>query len=770
MLAIRYQIPFKSLGGTEYRIDIYQQTTQGWNGNNIITLTPGPEPIVTEEDDDDDPLVPIRPSTGYISFYLEGRDTSDIDSTLEQMLPQRDTDSPVKLMRKQGNAWAIAWQGFLQAAEYSSDWAEAAGVFQLPIISGLEALKSIEFDASETIGMVSIDELFGSVDPDTHELTGGFYKQLLDMGLEYDVAIDCPKELTDNGGMSFVNWLDIEVMRYNFIEKSDADNVGDPDYTKYTGSFYFDVMSEIMKAFGWCMYERGDSIVMVSRRQGATYAFSQVTTRDLETSDVTYTSADHSRSVMQGCRNVKITAGTNAITGKVLEATTDGMVKANLGAWHYSYADIEYQAEEFETPAWTRAEHAMHHGFFWCLPPKSGNAIRLFYDKNGNGVTDYYAIGQLAQDGDDVQGVLYEYSDYYSLPADTKYNYSYANRFTLIANTGWKNFFHVFPEGTNAHVDPSQVYIDSAKVHNMPVLIITQSDPIFALTGALVLSFNVRQLGKYGQIVWSFNEDFQWYDYSFYRDNYMLSGTDLFGAWNRTIEYSIRVGDKHWSDNQQAWVTGALERCTAEIEEGGTVKNTKTLAMPYNGASGLVLPIETELSGYIEVTFYSKNIVKTKVRYATAEDNIEFYTDIRLALSDISVKYYPLDNDVNNDIEKENKYIAKCQAGSDDRNIELKLATKRQVNGPGYGLMMYDGDYLTDQFTIAGTARRPEEALLELARGLYSGRRDILTVDIANDIHPQDVFTYNGKVFTTLSQSINWADDDRKVKIYQING
>lgn len=792
MFGIILQIPFTSHEGTKYRINVYKQNFTG----TTWVFDGGPEPIVTEEDNDDDPLKPIRSSTGYISFYVDpgSGEYADLDHIVDQILPGKDTDSPVKLEQRVYNSqtqqieWKIVWQGFLQAAEYSSDWGDPSGVVQLPIISGLEALKSIEFDASETIGMVTIDELFGKVNEQTYELEGGFYKQLLDMGLEYDVAIDCPQELTIDG-QNFVDWLNIEVMRYNFIEETDADNTSDPDYAKYTGAFYYDVMSEIMKVFGWCMYEDGKKITMVSRRWGADYAFSTADTYtlDLLTSAgtpsgsekaVTYANADQKRDVMQGCRAVKLTADTNAISGTVLDVTTDGMVKANLGEWQITHAQIVYTADEFQTPGWGGhgAEQTMHHGYFWCLPPKRCNVAREFYDKNGNWITEDAALFNFLGQDDDVQGTFYEYTDYYALPTDTKYNYSYKNRFTLFANTGWKQYFSVNPDLLTPYVDPSDVYIDWSKVHNMPVLTITQSDPIYTNSGALVLSLNVREIGRYGRISWNYDSMLQGYNYEIVRRDYLFSGNDLFAYGkdrqgetidNRTIEYSIRVGNKHWSDTQQAWVTGALERCVAQLDVSGAIKNTKTLSMPYNGASGLVLPIETELGGYIELTFYTKNIVRSVVAYPD-DNNIEFYTDIRLALSDISVKYYPLDNDINNAIEKENKYVAKCQAGSDDVEIDLKLATKTQVNGPGYGLMMYDGDYLTNQFQIAGSARRPEEALLELAKQLRGSRREILTVNLMEHVKPQDRFIYNGKGYTLLSRTRNWASDESELKMYQV--
>ncbi len=46
---IRWQIPFVSIGGTHYRIDIYDEGTF-----TPVTLTGGTNPFTTSEDDSDD--------------------------------------------------------------------------------------------------------------------------------------------------------------------------------------------------------------------------------------------------------------------------------------------------------------------------------------------------------------------------------------------------------------------------------------------------------------------------------------------------------------------------------------------------------------------------------------------------------------------------------------------------------------------------------------------------------------------------------------------
>ena len=64
MKAIRWQIPFVSVGGTHYRIDIYDEQDGSWSG--VQTLIGGETPFATSEDDSDDYFAPIRTQSGTI--------------------------------------------------------------------------------------------------------------------------------------------------------------------------------------------------------------------------------------------------------------------------------------------------------------------------------------------------------------------------------------------------------------------------------------------------------------------------------------------------------------------------------------------------------------------------------------------------------------------------------------------------------------------------------------------------------------------------------
>ena len=104
--AIKWQIPFASLSGTLYRLDIY---AEGYTGDPI-QLTAGETPFVTDEDSSEDFFAPIRTQTGSIQVCTRKPDGTML--TLDEILPANNIDHPVRLINL-SNSNAIEWQGFL---------------------------------------------------------------------------------------------------------------------------------------------------------------------------------------------------------------------------------------------------------------------------------------------------------------------------------------------------------------------------------------------------------------------------------------------------------------------------------------------------------------------------------------------------------------------------------------------------------------------------------------------------------------------------------
>ena len=148
---IRWQIPFVSLSGTHYRIDIYDEGTF-----TPVTLTGGTSPFTTSESDSDNYFEPIRTQSGTIEVCTLMPDGNYI--TLDDLLPANNIARPVRLINTD-NSDAIEWQGFLSCEVYNQDYVGIPQIIQLPIISVLEALDSVHATTTRYSGAMNVRSL-----------------------------------------------------------------------------------------------------------------------------------------------------------------------------------------------------------------------------------------------------------------------------------------------------------------------------------------------------------------------------------------------------------------------------------------------------------------------------------------------------------------------------------------------------------------------------------------------------------------------------------
>lgn len=145
---IRWQIPFVSIQGVHYRVDIYDEGIF-----TPVQLTAGPTPFVTDEDASDDFFCPVRSQSGTLQVCTLKPDGTYI--TLDELLPANNIARPVRLINLD-NSNAIEWQGFLSCEAYSQDYTGIPQILDIPINSVLEALKSVEIAVDEEHGFLTI--------------------------------------------------------------------------------------------------------------------------------------------------------------------------------------------------------------------------------------------------------------------------------------------------------------------------------------------------------------------------------------------------------------------------------------------------------------------------------------------------------------------------------------------------------------------------------------------------------------------------------------
>ena len=141
--AKRWTIPFKSLNGTDCRIDIYDEDYQG----TAVELSPNnanapgvaaAAPFYYEENDDESLLEVIRYRTGYINLV------ETVYGGLTDLYPETDTEHYVEFYYGE----TLDFTGYIQAQSFDQDWTPTPRQISLPVQSPLALCDGIKFAES----------------------------------------------------------------------------------------------------------------------------------------------------------------------------------------------------------------------------------------------------------------------------------------------------------------------------------------------------------------------------------------------------------------------------------------------------------------------------------------------------------------------------------------------------------------------------------------------------------------------------------------------
>lgn len=130
---VHWTMRFRSLDDIAYRVDIFEEDYEG----QPVVLLGGAQPFVTQETDDDDFFLPLRTSSGYLTLVIEDA------SVVDDILPQRMTDRYLELTDE--NSGKKEWIGYISPAQYSNVWDTTPYELQLPVLSPLAALGTMEY-------------------------------------------------------------------------------------------------------------------------------------------------------------------------------------------------------------------------------------------------------------------------------------------------------------------------------------------------------------------------------------------------------------------------------------------------------------------------------------------------------------------------------------------------------------------------------------------------------------------------------------------------
>ena len=300
-------MPFASLSGQKYRVDIYDEQDGSWSG--ITQLVAGETPFTTEEDSSEDFFYPLRSHSGTMQICTVLADGTPI--TLDYILPHDNVSRPVKLwsLGQQGDDQEVEWQGFLSCEAYSQSYTAIPEHLDIPLISVLEAMDSIEVNLNETMS----------------------FNRVIAHALYALKAVENKCGMRLWGEIYLSNYFRDNIMSTYFYNNVyfDAEELvnGDNIVVEVHSISCKAILEQIAKFFGGVWREVGSDIYLEA--QGTSSQLSYISFITLyqaiftqgviftwnETAQVTdnmanqsWMGTDHQRNILQGARRLKVTA------------------------------------------------------------------------------------------------------------------------------------------------------------------------------------------------------------------------------------------------------------------------------------------------------------------------------------------------------------------------------------------------------------------------------------------------------------------------------
>lgn len=295
--AVRWQIPFKSINGTRYRIDIYDDTGS-WSG--ITNLLAGPQPIVTDEDDNSDFFAPIRIQTGYIQVCTAIPNGGTLK--MEDILPANNISRPVKLVSIDDNSnETVEWQGFLKCEAYNQNYTSIPEILSLPINSVLEAMDSVPINISSILGLKKINVHIYNILTEIEQRTGiTFFTHIRYSGAAFRI---------------FSKYIDAT----SFYGRKEYNNENSTTYI-IDGLSCKNVLERFCTYMGWTIREQGTEVFLsrlyeeLGMYRDTMYNFGNnfnptgMAQVSVNIADLTWRGTDHQRSISQGAKSVEVIA------------------------------------------------------------------------------------------------------------------------------------------------------------------------------------------------------------------------------------------------------------------------------------------------------------------------------------------------------------------------------------------------------------------------------------------------------------------------------
>lgn len=228
-----------------------------------------------------------------------------------------------------------------------------------------------------------------------------------------------------------------------------------------------------------------------------------------------------------------------------------------------------------------------------------------------------------------------------------------------------------------------------------------------------------------------------------------------------SLRYSLRIGSNYYNLSEHKWQDAKVinEVETDDYSDGWyTIKDEKTLQMPYEGASGHIVEVTSERRGELEILIYTpKGLIRS------------------FGMKDFKIEFISMEgNDKDNSEDRTYENVLNAAYINELDEIELKISSYNE-DGACYSKIVIDDAYLKDNLynAILDKQMRPENMLISRIISHYSTTRMKLTevINESPSLTPITRMSDNfllGKKFMNAGGSIDFRNDQFSFTMIEI--
>lgn len=740
-MAVRWTISFKTLSGSDGLINIYDSTYNG----AAIALAPAANPI-SVSCRQSEYITPIVSDSGYLRIIDDG----SAGLYLDQLHPQGSLDRPVEFFID----GTLVWRGYISPETFTDTWEPAPREVDLPLVGILDALKSVNI-TDTGVGLQTI---------------AGFFLEIMAAASGHDFeGVQFIQQMKSVNSHTDAPEMRLKLSRFNFLSLNDAEYQDDPDWTEFVGESYYSVLEKICQYFGWTASVEGKRIMLTTSRRDLTIwtyitsaAMQQIEngaagdvsvttdTRSVK-SGLDFDGINHRRSLRNGKRRITITTSTPKPEGIYPEILFNGGVEydgQNVFAAEFHPTGVDHDIQitgRNKVLDISRDKVTLHkyevtdigqtgesyHEVTWNYPASVNDMVGP-----GAYVVKSFSDGWVKEDGNVVDG-----SDSQTVKETFK------NTLRLTGNKGV-----VSGQSTTKHFT-TNVLLATIK---------SRAICHFAPGGCICINANIQD--------------------SFFRLLTNVagqcidpSGMSMWGAWMDNLKCSLRVGNKYYDGTQ--WVDNPLTpplfdvNCHPEYQTTtndrskngvGKIMDRIEIKIPSPKATGYVVPVDTPLEGYMELSFYNWDYVLPPNQGASGNCFVSIY------ISDLMFSYYNGSDD-----EEKQLRLSRLTGRDYQDSLEVNLSlSSNNDNRISQACLWIDDSKMVggnNQLLYSGFLQltQPEDWLMSTMLTLYSTPSERLEIEISYipTLNKYDFVAVNGRRYTIQGFETDYASEHTKLYI-----